>query len=254
MWIFKAPTNYSEMRNKISTSVFWITLIETFILTQASSGFSDLMTLLSFGKNFKIDNIELNIALLYLPIIISIIENIFKIHDLLGKIIKLRDRYSGLVIFHQYLNEFGINKSRKECMKLYLNCKYLQKIIGKHFYYHTSSVEPKIDSHNIVMALDSWCWVWIIIDSMAISILFLIGSIIYSLFSSVSCFLFLGLIIYLMALFVIVVIILTKECAKYSIREVQDSIKFDNKNNKGERNKKLKKRINNALQCERLLD
>ena len=237
------------MRNKISTSVFWITLIETFILTQASSGFSDLMTLLSFGKNIKIDNVELNIALLYLPIIISIIENIFKMHDVIGKRVNLRNRYDGLIIFYQYLTEFGIQKTRNDCKKIYINDKELRDTIGKHFYSYTSSTKPIIDKHDIIMALDAWCWVWILIDNIVISLLFLIGSLLYTIIFHGSYWLVLGLLIFIILLIILTFFTLKFECAKYSTREVKNIIIYDNEQNEGKKNEELKEKIENALQC-----
>ena len=249
MWIFKAPTDYSEMRNKISTSVFWITLIETFTLTQVSSDFSKIMELLSFGTKFSIEGVELNIALLYLPFVISVIENIFKIHDVIGKSVNLRNKYTGSIIFYQYLKEFGIDKARKECKRMYLSNEKLRKTTYEHFYYHASSTNPLIDKHNIFMALDAWCWVWILVDNIAISIIFLIGSFLYYVFAHGSRELSLGLLICIIILILLTFFTLRIECAKYSVKEVKDSIKYDNEMGEGVKNKKFKEEIDNALQC-----
>lgn len=248
MWLFKAPANYGEMRNKISTSIFWITLIETFVLTQVSSDFSRLITWFSFGKQFEINNIELSIALLYLPAIISIIENIFKLHDKFGNIVKLSDRYSGSIIFHQYLKEFDINKTQKECRKLYLKNEMIKDIVNEHFYYHVSSTNPLIDSHIIIMALDAWCWVWILIDSIVVSLLFLLGSIVYSMVNQVSKGLFIGLSVYIVVLLILTFLTLKKECVKYTIEEVKASIKYDKEEKNNEKNNRFKERISDALQ------
>lgn len=249
MWLFEAPKNYTEMCKKIASSVFYITLIEVFILTQASSDFANIMVALSFGVQFKINEIKLNIALIYLPIIFSVLENIFKLHDLFGKIFNLRNKYSGSVIFYQYVKELypDNKKSYKACKKIYLNNESLQKTVGNHFYTYASSTNPKIDAHYVHMALDSWCWVWILLDNIVISLLFLIVTILASFFITISKSLIWGLLIYIFNIIVIKFLLIKTYCKKYSIIEVKKCVKYDKDKNSEEMNNTLKEEIKNAL-------
>lgn len=249
MWLFKSPKNYTEMCQKIASSVFYITLTEVFILTQASSDFANVMVALSFGVQFKINEIKLNIALIYLPIIFSVLENIFKLHDLFGKTFNLRNKYSGSVIFYQYVKALCPNnqKSYKECQKIYLKNKPLQDAIGNHFYTYASSTNPKIDAHYVQMALDSWCWVWILLDNIVISLLFLAIIVFASFFITISKSLIFGLLIYIFILIVIKFLLIKTYCKKYSIKEVKQCVKYDKDNNSGNMNNTLQKEIENAL-------
>lgn len=251
MWIFESPKNYTEMCEKIASAVFYMTLIKVFILTQISSDFADLMVTLSFGVEFKINEIKLNIAIIYLPILFSVLENIFKLHDLFGRIFNIRNKYSGSVIFYQYVKELIPNnkKSYKTCRKIYLKNETLQNAVANHFYIYASSANSLIDSHYIHMALDSWCWVWILLDSAIISLLFLIVTVFASFFTTISKLLIFGLLIYISILIVIIFLLLKTYCKKYSIIEVKKCVKYDEDNNFGNVNKILKKEIKNALYC-----
>ena len=48
MWLFECSKTYAEMRQKIAHAVFYISLIEVFVLAQISSEFSEILKTLSF--------------------------------------------------------------------------------------------------------------------------------------------------------------------------------------------------------------
>lgn len=252
MWIFDCVKNYSEMRVKISKALFCISLIEIFILAQISLDFSNILKTLSFNTETEILGVKIYIAYIYIPLVISILENIFCLHDKIGKIFKIRDTFNKKVIFLEYVKELNMKSlPNKKLLKIYSTDNKLQSAIGEHFYYHMSSTEPKIDKHYINMALTSWCWIWIVLDTIAFSLLIEISVIIFKACNyDVDKWFICGFAIYIAMLIVLLICILCIECKKCTINEIKKAIEYDKQHN-GEKNKKLEGIIKNALSNKR---
>jgi hypothetical protein len=246
MWLFETPKNYTEMCKKISTSVFWFVLIELFILSQVSKEFSELMKIISFNTEVEISSLKLYISYIYIPIIFSIVENVFKMHDLFGRIFKIRRLFFGTVIFSEYIKQLKIEVklSRLGLLKKYLKDEDLQLNLRKHFYHHVSDEKTLIDNHYVYMALGSWCWVWIILDNFVFSILLIIFTAIFG-FHTKS--LIIGLSVFCLFELCVVIVLLFTYCKKYSQKEVKCAVEYDSNNNSDKLNKELKKEIINAL-------
>ncbi len=169
MWIFDTPKTYSEMVEKISKSAFFLTLFGLYILSCASSDFKSFLESISFGAKYECFGIELNLALLYIPLCVGICEHVFKIHDKVSSVFKIRQKYDKNIIirtFYKYANiEFNNSK---------FDSKNVDKIMSNVFYKYASSTDPQIDSHSIVLALNEWCWFWIFLDT---ALLFIVISI-----------------------------------------------------------------------------
>lgn len=251
MWIFENPKTYPEMCTKIAKSFFVISFIELFIFAQISKDFAILLEKLSFDAKIVIPGINLTIYLsyIYLPLTLAIMENIFKLHDRFGALLRIRKRNAKRVIFKEYLKELNISGySKKEYKEAYSKNRSLQNAIGKHFYYYVSYSEPKIDKHEVYMALDAWTWFWIFLDTIIFTILFIITLILITLFwFPVSPNLIIGLSAYTVLLIVIDELILRYRCAKYTRREIQFAVRCDRENNEDKMNNTLKEAIKNAL-------
>ena len=250
MWIFENPKSYPDMCKKIAQSVFIISLIELFILAQISNDFSEFLKKISFNTETQICGIKMYVSYIYIPLVLSILENIFKMHDKIGRIFKIRPRNAATVIFPAYMKELGIStsKSNKDQKGLYYANIDLQRVMGDHFYYHVSYSHPKIDNHEVYMALDSWTWFWIILDTFCVTMLFIIALIVVSIFFfRVSMKLYVGLTIYLLLLLLLDFFLLKHRCSYYTKREIHLAIKYDKENNNGKLNEKLKGQIENAL-------
>lgn len=246
MWLFEGTKTYTEMRQKIAHAVFYISLIQIFVLAQISPDFSEVLKSLSFNTETEIINIKIYIAYIYLPILFSVLENIFRVHDRIGNLFKIRDTYAGNVIFMEYINVLEIDTkgiSRKDIRKIYWNNEKLRTSIGNHFYAHVSSTNPKIDEHYVQMALTSWSWVWIILDSIIITILLGLTAV----FWSVSYMFILGVIIFVVLQVALLIIVLVCECKAHTIKEIHHSVKFDKEKNNNSLNDELKEVITNAL-------
>lgn len=247
MWIFENPKSYPEMCKKISQSLFAVILIELFVLSQISPDFSELMKIISFKTETEIINIKLYVSYIYIPIFFSIIENIFKGHDFIGKIIRVRKNYAAFVILPTYIKELCIDISvNKKHRRLYKKSKNLQNAIDNHFYYHVSYANPKIDSHDVYMALDSWGWFWIFLNTISFTILMLFSLLIAKIFNDISNSLLIGLLWFVILLIFFCFSIL-KRCSYYTKREIKLAVKYDKENNNNEMNTKLKGILENAL-------
>lgn len=251
MWIFECVETYSEMRAKISKALFCISLIEIFILAQISLDFSNILKMLSFNTETEILGIKIYIAYIYIPLAISILENIFCLHDKIQNIFKIRSSFDKNVIFLEYIKQLKIKTSlsNKELRKLYSKNKNLKDAVSEHFYYHVSSTEPKIDKHYINMALTSWCWVWIVLDTIVFSLVVEIIVIIFKVCNyDVNIWFILCFAIYIAILVVLLVCTLYVECKKCTIVEIKKAVKFDEKQEvANEKNEKLEGIIQNAL-------
>lgn len=231
MWIFGSPKNYTEMVEKISKSTFILSVFLLYILYCANEQFADALDRLSFGIQYKFVGIEFCLAGLCLPLLIGILEHIFKIHDKISTLLKIRYKYDKNIIINAIAQKCGLsldidNISKEKC----------DKLMGKIFYKYASSTKPEIDNHSILLALNEWCWFWIVMDT---TILFLLTGIIF-LFINFSCYNLLTVIsIFLVLSFILWLI---KQQAKEYTKQEINAILSDFK-----RKKTVKKVLENAL-------
>lgn len=140
MWIFESPTNYSEMVSKISKSVFIISLIILYLFCQISEDFNLFLEQISFGAVYELGGIKLNFALLVVPLLMGILEHVFKIHDKISSLLKIRIRYDKRIIISTMLKKCGNNKKVAK-----LSVKEIKKCMNI-FYEYASSTSPLSNS------------------------------------------------------------------------------------------------------------
>lgn len=148
MWIFSSPKNYTEMVEKISKSTFILSVFLLYIFYCINEQFADALNKLSFGIQYNFVGVQFCLAGFYLPLLIGLIGHIFKFHDKISELLKIRYKYDTHIVIDTMakkceicLNVNNINKA---------NCK---KIMGKIFYKYASSTKPEIDEH--VIAFDA---------------------------------------------------------------------------------------------------
>lgn len=198
MWLFSTPKNYSEMIEKISKSVFAISFFTLYILSCANSDFDELLLSLSFGTKYDMFGLTINLSIIYIPLIMGLAEHIFKIHDRLSDILRIRKRYDRKYIAYEILKSAGYKVDKLNCSD-----NVIATITKKTFYEYASSTSPKIDVHYIHLALNEWCWYWITLDTVALIIvicfIFLVAKFSWlNLLLAVWIFVFISLIMYLM--------------------------------------------------------
>lgn len=249
MWLFEAPKTYTEMCKKIAQAVFYMTLIELFVLSQISSDFADFMKMISFNTETEVIDIKLYIAYIYVPLAVSVIENIFKLHDRIQKIFDLRTIFEGCILFKAYIHALELkNPHDKNMCNVYRNNKKIREVCLNHFYCYVSDENPKIDAHDVHMALDAWCWVWILLDCIVVSMILCVATFgLKLLVWNINKWLVIGLVIYSMVLAGIMFLQLITSCKKYTTKEVYAAVNADKQMGKDGLNDKVKKEIKNAL-------
>lgn len=231
MWIFDYPKSYAEMIKKISLTTFFIILIGIIILAHLDNDLGELIKKLSLGLEYESSGIKLYIGYFYLPLMISLAENMFKLHDKISDCLKIRYKFDKEIIISRFCDQLNIPDKKAK-----VNSKNRDKIMNDIFYKYAGYAKPVIDNHLIDMALGCWCWYWITLDSCIATIV--IGSLIlinkplfkdFTLFAGIIC------------LLVIILFTLKNEAKKYAVREV-DEIISDNK-----RKNEIKEYLKNAL-------
>lgn len=233
MWIFDSPKNYSEMVEKIAKSAFVISLFLLYFLTCANDEFNSFMKQISFGAEYEFIGIKLNLALLYLPLIVGIAEHMFKIHDKISTLIRIRIKYDKNVIAARILKNCAINIKVKT-----LNKSEIKTILSKSFYKYVSSTSPVIDQHYINLTLNEWCWYWITLDTLT---LFFITGILFLIikWSWMNFLIVLAVILLLL----IIMRLIKIQAEVYTNEEIK--VIFSNKDRADE----IKKELEDALSC-----
>jgi hypothetical protein len=175
VWIFDSPENYTEMIQKISKSTFFVLIIMLYVLSQINNEFSEFLKSISFGGIYEFAGIKINLATLYLPLVMGVFEHMFKIHDKLSDLLGIRRKYDRNIIVAEFLKTAKNTISIKS-----VTGKQVRSIMSSAFYRYASSTNPIIDRHYILLALNEWCWFWIVLDTtlllVCVSIPFLVSS------------------------------------------------------------------------------
>ena len=239
MWVFKSIKNYEEMVDKIANSVFVISTILLFLLSQVNEGFFSLLKKMSLGTYVEIFNLKLHLAIFYIPFMMGFFEHAFKIHDKFSLILDIRKKYDKNVVVKNIIAHCKIENANK------LSDKQVSEIMSSCFYRYASSTNPVIDSHYITLALTEWCWFWTILDTL---ILFIIIGVIWLALSwwSWECFLVVvAIVIFLLLLLKLVYI----QMKKYTEKEISAIFSATDKEKAGNRNIKelIEEAVKNAL-------
>lgn len=210
MWLFDTPKNYPEMLKKIAWTMFFVVAIGLFVISHISTDLANIMSEISFGVQYESSGIKIYISYLYIPLIFALLENIIKIHNKISDLLKIRYRFDKNVIIKKSLEL--CNKTNKLTL---INQSNRVKIMSNIFYKYAGYANPSIDVHLIYMALGTWSWYWIFLDT------FLATSILGILYLAIS-FSWISLITISIILFFILIImrLIYCSCKKHAIREV----------------------------------
>jgi hypothetical protein len=219
MWIFDNPKSYPDMLKKVATVVFFIAAIGLFILTQISNIFSSFFANISWNVKYDIGGFSLYLANIYIPILIAVFENMFKLHDRISDIFAIRYRFDKKVIIWSLLNKLGMNN-----MYIRVNRKNREKIMDDIFYKYVGYANPKIDPHLVYMAMGAWSWYWIVLDTVVV-IIFTIGV------STIFYFSWKIVLVSIVMIFILLIIshlIKHFQCKRYAEQEIDAILMLDN--------------------------
>jgi hypothetical protein len=208
----KKVTDYQSMLDRI----FIFTLVSTVICIWCIRSYWPWLNelLVKYDFELPISTIKIPIpAATFLPaFVIAIIARSIKLHDRISDLFRIRYYFDTRKIITPIAKRVGV--SAEQIPRLFVKRNhYMRKI----FYEYASSTNPKIDTHNIIEALDNWSWFWCWIESW--SIWFVTGLIIIFLgFISVGITMILGasLIVFVFTLFY------WPQCVKYVNAQIED--------------------------------
>ncbi len=217
-WLFEPPKNYPEMLKKIAYTMFFAVIIGMVILTNYLQSFSEFIKSISFGMQIEAYNIKIYIADLYIPLFFAILENVFEFHDKVSDLFKIRYKFDKFVIIKNFLDQLNMPNKIKN-----VNKNNRKAIMDEIFYKYAGYDKPSIDIHLIYMALHSWSWYWIIIDTMIVAVITGILMLLIN-FSAIGLFTFVAI---LFVLFILSCSV-KSQCKKYALREVNTILKLNN--------------------------
>ena len=164
---FSAVSDYSSMLNKIAFFTFAISLLLTLLVCGQSPIAEEA---LSFCP-IQIPILGAKFALgLVLPALgIAIVARITKLHDRVSDLLGIRQAFDTEYILKGIVTKLGMNLTPEIDAAFKLS---RDKIMADVFYRYASSGKDaaKIDSHYITLALDQWCWFWIVVEGVVVSI------------------------------------------------------------------------------------
>ena len=218
MWFFDTPKNYPDMLKKIALTMFFVVMILLFVFSQASEDFSSFLLSISMNQKLQVAGIDLYSAFVYIPAIFAVLENMFRLHDRLSDIFLIRYYFDKKIILTKMLNL--LNLSDKTNL---INKHNRDKMMSSVFYKYAGYNSPVIDQHNIYMALGCWSWFWIVLDTLAVTVI--IGTIfLITIFMLIN---FIILICVVAILLSLLVLLYYFGCKKYAIFEVEDILSDD---------------------------
>lgn len=167
--MFKTMTKYDDMLNKIGTSTFFVLIINWCLIIknfpQINEKINEVSSKINFPINWstKIGGIEIEAIMLIVPLIFAILFRIFRLHNVISDILKIRLHYDIKYILTPMLNSTRITGIANNTLKIKRD-----KLMRQVFYKYVSVDDPKIDRHLITSALDRLVWYWIFVEGIFI--------------------------------------------------------------------------------------
>lgn len=174
--MFGMVENYSQMLNRIAIFTGITTFILALILTETTPLFQDL--LIKF-KDVQIEIMDTKVSIVHAVIafLALLISRIFKLHNIISDILKIRHKFDVQYILMPIAGEVGFALNETKIKNMNIKRKELMVQV---FYKYASSTNPQIDKHLINKALDSWSWFWVLVESFFFALISLFLFIQYS--------------------------------------------------------------------------
>jgi hypothetical protein len=213
---FGTVDSYPSMLNKIATFTFIGLILAVWLLREV---FGDLDAFLK-PLNVRIpiqSGLSIPLGTLLPAFVIALLSRIFKLHDRLSDLLGIRKRFDvSDILFPLALGCFT-NLSPTQIRRIRNN---RQDLMQKVFYKYVSSSPGSavIDQHYIIMALDQWCWYWIVLELSALAFMLAMILLIGGKYL-LAALLFLSVLIATSLLFHI-----RKLCSDYAMQEIEQII------------------------------
>ncbi len=159
---FKAVDDYPKMLNKIALATFTGAILAIWLLRYEVPALDNLLKPLSVPIKVFGD-VNLPLGTILPALVVAALSRMFKLHDRISDIFRIRQRFDvGEILFPMAIAS-GASLSENQIRAIKKN---RVSMMYKVFYKYASSTPGKavIDSHYITMALDQWCWYWIVLE------------------------------------------------------------------------------------------
>lgn len=149
----------------------------------------------------------------------AIASRIIKLHNVVSDVFGIRRRFDVERILLPLAVGTGVKLSNTQIKELY---RKRHDLMGNAFYYYASSTpeKAKIDSHYITLALDQWCWYWILVEANVVALI--TASIFYWSDKPKWAAALLALVVVVLAL----LLYMKERCASYALVEIGEILKL----------------------------
>jgi len=159
---FETVGDYPKMLIKIATSTFVAAILALALLRQQFAPVDKLLEPLSIPIPVA-GGLDLPLGTVLPAFLLAGLSRIFKLHDRISDLFLIRQRFDVSEILFPLAIGSGASLNGDQ-IRAIRNGR--ESLMYKVFYKYASSTPGKavIDSHYITMALDQWCWYWIVIE------------------------------------------------------------------------------------------
>lgn len=159
---FASVDNYPGMLNKIATFTFVEGCLATLLLRHEYKPFDQLLAPLTIS--IPVGAVALPLGTLLPAFAFALLARIFKLHDRISDVLFIRHHFD---ICHVLLPLALLAGTQLRSEQLRTIKKQRKDLMYKVFYKYASSSPGKaqIESHYITMALDQWCWYWVVLEA-----------------------------------------------------------------------------------------
>ena len=173
---FYTPKNYNEVLAKLTIFVFWETYIFSFFIRDIEGVGSFLTSIETYGNlgsflsSFAIYS-KMNALGLLFAFFVAIFVHVAKLHDRISDFFRIRERFDIENILKPLAQQVGASLSAE---KFKTSPRLRDSLMRKVFYKYASSTasEPLVQKHDIYQALNGWAWFWILLEAIAICLMF----------------------------------------------------------------------------------
>ena len=163
--LFKTTSWYPAILDKLFVSTLSVALGAVWLLCK-NVAFLEA-TLSELNVPVPIDGLSVPIGYLLSALVVTLLFRIFKAHDLISDLFRIRSRFDVNEILLPLAGEAGLPMPVDKVERMRAK---RQDLMRQVFYRYASGVPgaAKIDMEMIVMALDQWSWYWMLLEASAI--------------------------------------------------------------------------------------
>ena len=171
---FATVDDYPGMLNKISTFTFAGSILGIWLLRGEFATLNALLAPLSIPIPLQ-SGLSIPFGTVLPAFVIAFLSRVFKFHDRLSDLLLIRHRFDISAILFPLAIACGAHLTVDQIRQIK---RRREDLMYRVFYKYASSTPGKavIDKHYITMALDQWCWYWIVLELSALAFLIAVPS------------------------------------------------------------------------------